>query len=131
MKKLIGIAAALLPLTVLAQSYPAKPIRLFVASSPGGYIDRTSRLVADRLAARLGQSVVPENRAGAGGNIAAKATADAAPDGYALLGTSTQIVVNATLYKDPGFHVTQDLTTIALAGSTPGVLTVHPSNPAK
>jgi tripartite-type tricarboxylate transporter receptor subunit TctC len=124
-------ALALLPLLAHAQQYPAKPVRMIVASSPGGYIDRTSRLVADKLAARIGQGVVPENRAGAGGNIAAKATADAAPDGYTLLGTSTQIVVNATLYKDPGFSVTNDLVTVALAGSTPGVLTVHPSNPAK
>ena len=113
-----------------AQSWPAKPVRLIVASTAGGYIDRTARLVADMIAQRLGQPVLVDNRAGAGGNLAAKATADASPDGYTLLATSTQIAVNATLYKDPGFNAASDLDTIALAGSTPGILTVHPSNPA-
>jgi tripartite-type tricarboxylate transporter receptor subunit TctC len=114
-----------------AQSYPAKPVRLFIASTAGGYIDRTSRLIADKLAQRLGQPFVTENRAGAGGNIAAKATAEAVPDGYTLLGTSTQITVNATLYKDPGFNLLTDLVGVALAGGTPGVFAVHPSHPAK
>jgi tripartite-type tricarboxylate transporter receptor subunit TctC len=132
--RLAGIAAliaAALPVLSTAQQYPAKPIRILIASSAGGYIDRTARLIGDKLAQRVGQSVVPENRGGAGGNIAAKATADASPDGYTLLATSTQITVNATLYKEPGFNVTSDLVPVALAGSTPGVFSVHPSNPAR
>jgi tripartite-type tricarboxylate transporter receptor subunit TctC len=113
-----------------AQGYPSKPVHLVVASTAGGYIDRTARLVGDKLALRLGQPVLVENRGGAGGNIAAKGVVDAAPDGYTLLATSTQIAVNATLYKDPGFNVVRDLATIAVVGATPGILTVHPSNPA-
>ena len=114
----------------LAQSYPAKPVRMFVASTPGGYVDRTSRLVSDKLAQRMGQPFVLENRAGAGGNIAGKATAESVPDGYTLLGTAAQIAVNATLYKDPGFNLVTDLVPVGIAGGTPGVFAVHPSNPA-
>ena len=105
----------------LAQSYPAKPVRMFVASTPGGYVDRTSRLVSDKLAQRMGQPFVLENRAGAGGNIAGKATAESVPDGYTLLGTAAQIAVNATLYKDPGFNLVTDLVPVGIAGGTPGV----------
>ena len=117
--------------TAFAQAYPAKPVRMFVASTPGGYVDRTSRLVADKLSQRMGQSFVLENRAGAGGNIAGKATAESVPDGYTLLGTAAQIAVNASLYKDPGFNLITDLVPVGIAGGTPGVFAVHPSNPAK
>ena len=126
-----AVAAMLACAAAAAQSYPAKPVRMFVASTAGGYIDRTARLVADKLSQRMGQNFVLENRAGAGGNIAAKGTAEAAPDGYTLLGTSAQIAVNATLYKDPGFNLATDLVPVGFAGGTPGVFAVHPSNPAK
>jgi tripartite-type tricarboxylate transporter receptor subunit TctC len=114
-----------------AQAYPSKPVRVFVASTAGGYVDRTSRLVADKLSQRMGQPFVLENRGGAGGNIAGKATAEAVPDGYTLLSTAAQIAVNATLYKDPGFNLLTDLVAVGIAGGTPGVFAVHPSNPAR
>ncbi len=125
------LLASALQASAIAQQYPVKPVRMFVATSPGGYLDRTSRLIADKLGTRMGQTFVLENRAGAGGNIAGKATAESAPDGYTLLGTTTQITVNATLYKDPGFNLLTDLVPVGIAGGTPGVFAVHPSNPAK
>ena len=129
----ITVAAILAAISTcaFAQQYPVKPVRMFVASTPGGYVDRTSRLVADKLTQRMGQPFVLENRAGAGGNIAGKATAESVPDGYTLLGTAAQIAVNATLYKDPGFNLITDLVPVGIAGGTPGVFAVHPSNPAR
>ena len=128
---LATVLAGLLPLPAFAQQYPVKPVRVIVASSPGGYLDRTSRLVGDKLSQRMGQPFVLENRGGAGGNIAGKAAAESIPDGYTLLSTTTQIAVNATLYKDPGFNLLTDLVPVGIAGGTPGVFAVLPSNPAK
>ena len=126
-----AVIGGLLSGAALAQQYPVKPVKMIVASTPGGYVDRTSRLVADKLSQRMGQTFVVDNRAGAGGNIAGKATAESVPDGYTLLSTAAQIAVNATLYKDPGFSLLNDLVAVGIAGGTPGVFAVHPSNPAK
>ena len=113
-----------------AQDYPTRNITVVVAFAAGGFADGIARLIGQKVSERLGQTVVVENRGGAGGNIAAKLVAGAAPDGYTLLVTTTGLAINETLAKNKGFAAS-DLKAVAIVGSTPEVLTVHPSNPAK
>src|SRR5919204_42691 len=91
-----------------AQSFPSKPIRCIVPSSPGGGADTTTRLVAAALPALLGEQVIVENRAGASGNIGTAAAAKSAPDGYTWLMINNAQAANATLQKDPGFDLLRD-----------------------
>jgi len=101
---------------VLAQSYPSRPIHLIVAYAPGGTGDVVARILSDKLAAALGQSVVVENRAGASGAIGARAVATATPDGYMLLlGQTGEISINQHWLKDVGYDPDKDLQPIALA----------------
>jgi tripartite-type tricarboxylate transporter receptor subunit TctC len=115
---------------VRAQTYPAQNITFQVAFPAGGIADVIARLIGLKLSGRLGQTVVVENRGGAGGNIAAKLVSAAAPDGYTLLVTTTSLAVNETASKNKGFSV-NDLRPIAIVAISPDVLAVHPSNPAK
>jgi len=129
----VALALALSPGLVspaLAQSYPAQNITNIVAFPAGGLADMIGRLVSTRLADRLKTSVVVENRGGAGGNIAAKAVAAAAPDGYTLLTTTSGLAANLTASKNRGFEQS-DLRPVAFVAYSPDVLAVHPSNPAK
>ena len=115
-----------------AQDYPTKPIRILVGFAAGGGTDVTTRVLAPRLAERMGQSVIVENRPGAAGNIATEAAVRAAPDGYTLLmGTIAALAVNPSLYGNLTFDPQKDLTPISLAVSLPNVIAVHPSVPAK
>jgi tripartite-type tricarboxylate transporter receptor subunit TctC len=102
---------------------------MVVSFVPGGPTDVIGRLVAQELAARLGQSVVVENRGGAGGNIAARYVAGVAADGYTLLVTTSALAVNQTLYKDPGYQAPRDFTPIALLAWSPNVLVTSPATP--
>jgi tripartite-type tricarboxylate transporter receptor subunit TctC len=113
-----------------AQSYPSQNVNVMVAFPAGGLADLIGRLVASKLEARLKQSFVVENRGGAGGNIAAKAVAGAAPDGYTLLVTTSGLAANLTASKNRGFEQS-DLKPVAFIAISPDVLAVHPSNPAK
>ena len=113
-----------------AQSYPSQNVNVMVAFPAGGLADIIGRLVASKLEARLKQSFVVENRGGAGGNIAAKAVAGAAPDGYTLLVTTSGLAANLTASKNRGFEQS-DLKPVAFVAISPDVLAVHPSNPAK
>jgi tripartite-type tricarboxylate transporter receptor subunit TctC len=113
-----------------AQDYPARPLALVVAFAAGGVADSIGRLVGQKLSEKLGQSVVVENRGGAGGNIAAKQVASAAPDGYTILATTTALAINETLHKNKGF-ATSDLTTVAIVASSPEAFAVNSSHPAK
>jgi tripartite-type tricarboxylate transporter receptor subunit TctC len=103
---------------------------MVVAFPAGGLADIIGRLVSTKLADRLKQSFVVENRGGAGGNLAAKAVAGAPADGYTLLTTTTALAVNHTASKNKGFE-TSDLRPVAIVAYSPDVLAVHPSNPAK
>jgi tripartite-type tricarboxylate transporter receptor subunit TctC len=114
----------------LAQTYPSQNITVIVAFPAGGLADIIGRLVSAKLADRLKHSVVVENRGGAGGNIAAKAVAGAAPDGYTLLATTSGLAANLTASKNRGFEQ-GDLRPIAFVAFSPDVIAVHPSNPAK
>jgi tripartite-type tricarboxylate transporter receptor subunit TctC len=112
-------------------SYPARAIRFVVPYAPGGNGDVVSRILGNRLSPALGQQVLIDNRAGAGGNIGAELAARAAPDGYTImLGTNTH-AINMSLYAKPGYDLFKDFAPISLVSSTPLVLMTHPSVPAK
>ena len=127
--------AALFATTSVAQaqqaSYPSKTIRLVVPLVAGGPTDILARLIAYPLGEKLGQQVVVDNRAGAGGNIGAEMVAKSAPDGYTLfMGTSGPISINISLYPKIGYDPLRDFAPIILAASAPFVVVVHPSIPA-
>ena len=130
---LLPILAALcfgLALPAVADDYPNKPITLIVPFPAGGGVDVIGRIVADKLAAELGQPVVIDNRGGAAGVIGTRVAARAAPDGYTLvMATSGSIAINPNLYANPGYHTLKDLSPIGLISSTPIVLMAHPSGP--
>ena len=113
-----------------ADNYPANKITLIVGFAPGGIADTLARLIGQGLSERLHQTVVVENRGGAGGNIAAGVVARAAPDGYTLLATTTALAINETLHENNPFSRT-DLKAVAIVASSPEALTTNPANPAK
>ena len=113
-----------------AQDYPNRSLRLIVAFPAGGGSDIVGRLLALKLGERLGQQVVVENRAGAGGSIGTEAGVRAAPDGYTLLlGGTSEIAVNPHIYSKLTYDTTKDLIPVALVASTPMVVVVTPSLP--
>ncbi len=107
----------------------AQTLTFVVSFAPGGIADVVARLVAQRLGER-GPKVVVENRAGAGGNLAARAVSAAPPDGSTILATTTALAVNDTASRNKGY-ATEDLRTVAIVALSPDVMGVHPSNPAK
>ena len=111
-------------------AYPSKPIRMIIALAPGGGVDTTGRFIAQKLSEAWGQSVVADNRPGAGGSIAAETVALAPPDGYTLLMTSAGITITPSLMK-LSYEPRKDLLPVTLAVVSPGVLVVHPSIPVK
>ena len=114
-----------------ADAYPTKPIRLLVGFAPGGANDLVARAVATRLAPRLGQQVVVENRAGAGGNIATELGARAAPDGYTLLLASVaSFAMSPALLGKVPYDPLNDFAPVTLAAWVTAILSVHPSLPA-
>lgn len=122
-----GVAAP-----VQAQEYPTKPIRLIVPFPPGGTTDIVGRLVADKLGAELGQPIVVENRAGAGGSIGSGAIASAAPDGYTLgIATVSTHGINPAIYTNLSFDAIKDFQPITNLAAVPNVMSAHPSVPAE
>jgi tripartite-type tricarboxylate transporter receptor subunit TctC len=124
------VAISFIAIPALAQTNP-QPIRLLVGASAGGSTDIIARALAAEMSQSLGRTVVVENRAGAGGNIAADAVAKAAPDGNALLLSFTSHAVNATLYPSLPFDPIKDFTPLSLVATAPAMLVAHPSFPAK
>src|SRR5262252_10486003 len=114
-----------------AQDYPSHPVRVIVPFSPGGAVDGPIRLIAQEMSKRLGQSVVVENRPGAGATIGSEAVARAQPDGYTLLLASQTNAISATLYPKLSFDPVDDFAPISLIGREPGVIVVNPSLPVK
>lgn len=114
-----------------AQDYPSHPVRVIVPFSPGGAVDGPIRVMAQEMSKRLGQSVVVENRPGAGATIGSDAVAKAQPDGYTLLLASQTNAISATLYPKLSFDPIADFAPISLIGREPGVIVVHPSLPVK
>ena len=118
-----GLAAcALAPLTARAQAWPAKPIKITVAYPPGGVADAMARLLADKLAPVLGQSVLVDNKAGASGSIGMDAVAKAAPDGYSFgFSAISPLVLNPHLGKSP-FDAAGDIAPVASVIASPVLL---------
>lgn len=113
--------------TARAQSYPNRPIRLVVGFAPGGPTDLIARIAARTMSASLGQTVVIENRPGASGRVAASAVARAEPDGYALLTNVLADMVGPVIERDTREPLLRSLAPVALVGTAPNVLVVHPS----
>jgi tripartite-type tricarboxylate transporter receptor subunit TctC len=126
---LAALALALHVAPASAQSYPTRPIRVLLPFAGG--TDAVARLLALKLAPALGQQVLPEQRLGAGGNIAHRAAAEAAPDGYTLLMAAPPLVINPHLNPKAGFDPLRDFAAIALLTAIPNVLVVHPKVEAK
>jgi len=128
------LAAALVPLghaglAAAADSWPARPIRLLVGYSPGGAVDVIARVLAQHLSAALGQSVVVDNRPGAGTNIAMRTVIDSAPDGYTLMLVANAAAANPSLFHPQPFDPVRDLTAIALVGRVPVVIAANANAP--
>jgi tripartite-type tricarboxylate transporter receptor subunit TctC len=130
MKSTLALLALSLSFSVCAQVYPAKPVRLVVPFPAGGPADGLGRLLSENLKQSWGESVVIENRGGAGGNIGAEAVARAAPDGYTLFLNASNHIINASLYDKLSYDPIKDFTPITEVASYMLVLVVHPSVPA-
>ena len=127
---LLALALAVMP-AAAQERYPSKPLRLVVPFAPGGSTDIFARLIADRLAAPLGQPVVVENRSGAAGNIGAEAVARAAPDGYTLLMATTGVMaINNAMYRNMTYDAAKDFEPVVFVASITTVLIVPPELPA-
>ena len=127
------LAAVLcLPALLHAQAWPTKPVRVIVTFSPGGSSDIVARLLAAPLQAEFGQSVIVDNKPGAGGTIGALEAARAAPDGYTLLlSNSAPISISPAMQDQPRYDPVQSFTHVSYIGSVANVFVVHPSVPAK
>jgi len=128
---LVTVVSATFAAPVSAQDYPTRPITLVVPYAAGGGNDVMARTVADTMSRELGQQIVVENRAGAGGTIATRQVAKSAPDGYTLVigGTGT-LAVNPTLYSNVGYDPRKDFAPVGLIGTSALIVLVHPSVPA-
>jgi tripartite-type tricarboxylate transporter receptor subunit TctC len=111
----------------LAQEWPNKPVRVVVPFAPGGPVDIVARLLGQKLSESLGQPILIENRAGAGGNIGTAAVAKSAPDGYTILATSSAYAVNVSLYSNPGYDAERDLIPVVIPASQPNMIVVNAS----
>ena len=126
--RLVSILSLALAATgAFAQAYPSKPIRLMVPFPPGGSTDIVARIVAQKLAAPLGQPLVIENRGGAGGTLGTAVAAKAAPDGYMLtVGTTSTHVVAPSVYRKLDYDPVKDFAPVSLLAVTPYLLVVNP-----
>ena len=131
MKKILAAILFIFVATALAQPYPTKPIRVIVAFPPGGPVDIIVRLLGPKITDALGQPVVIENRAGAGGNAPASQVAKAPGDGYTILAHSSAYAVNPALFSNAGFDAERDFIPISVVASQANLVLVHADFPAK
>jgi tripartite-type tricarboxylate transporter receptor subunit TctC len=125
MKGLVAAATCAAASATFAQDvYPSKPVHLLVPFPPGGAVDVVARSLGDELAKRLGQSIIIENRPGAGGTLAAMATAKSAPDGYTLVVVASGHAIVPFLFPRLQYDVFNDFTPISLLGNSPNLLLV-------
>jgi tripartite-type tricarboxylate transporter receptor subunit TctC len=131
-KPIACLLAALVAFPAFAQDWPkARAIHIVVGFPPASTTDLVARLVGPKLQETLGQSVVVENKPGASGNLAAQQVKRAAADGYTLFATSVAYAVNPSLYANAGYDPLNDFVPVILAPSTPNIITVNPSVPAR
>ena len=128
---ILGCAALLGGQSALAQTFPARPVTIVVPYPPGGLIDIVARQLQPRFQTELGQPVIIENRAGAGGNVGAEVVARAAPDGYMLLLANPSLAISPLIYPKLNYRPTEDFAYVGQYGTVPNVLVVHPSIPAR
>ena len=115
-----------------AQTYPSRTITFVVPFPPGGSTSLVARVIADKMSQLLGQSIVVDNRGGAGGTVGTKAVAKSEPDGYTLMvGYTGTLAIAPSLYRNAGYDPRRDFVPIGMIGSAPSSLVVHPSFPAK
>ena len=131
MRIILGFAMLLAANAAVAQNYPNKPLRLVLPFGVGGLVDVPGRIIAAKLGDSMGQPIVVENRAGAGGTIGSEMVAKSKPDGYTLMITSPTHVISANLYKTLSYDALKDFTSIAKVADGPYVLVVNPGLPAK
>jgi tripartite-type tricarboxylate transporter receptor subunit TctC len=120
-----------LNLSVQAQEYPNRPIKIVIPYPPGGPSDIVGRLLGQALSESLGQAVIIESKPGAAANIGMQYVARSSPDGYTLLLVSSNLVINPNLYANPGYDVIKDFSPIIMPAGSPNLILVHPSFPAK
>jgi tripartite-type tricarboxylate transporter receptor subunit TctC len=128
---MVVFAAAAWGSAALAQTYPARPIKLLVGFTPGGGVDINGRLLARKLSELLGQQVVVENRPGAGTNIANELVAKAAPDGYTLLINTAAVAINMSLYKNLPFDTLRDFVPVSVFSESQNFLVVNAQAPLR
>ncbi len=125
-------AAALAADGASAQTYPTKPIRILVGFAPGGPADVMARLIAPKISASLAQPVIVDNRPGAGGTIAARAVAEAEPDGHTLLlGNTSTLVISPLIYKNIGYDPRKGFAPVTRLGTTSNIMVANPAFVAK
>jgi tripartite-type tricarboxylate transporter receptor subunit TctC len=134
--KLFGVLAAfafvLSPGGSFAQSWPAKPVKMVVPFSAGGSTDTVARILSEKLTARLGQPVIVENRAGAGGSVGSEMVAKSTPDGYTMLvGTSSTMAILPYLYRKPPYDPNKDFAPVALLGTADIMIVVNSKVPVR
>jgi tripartite-type tricarboxylate transporter receptor subunit TctC len=127
----VAVAVAVAAPAASAQSYPARPIRLVAPFAPGGGTDISARLLAEPLGKALSETVVVDNRPGAGSVVGTEIVANSNPDGYTLLLGNISMAFNAALYKKLPYDTLRDFTPISLVSDQPNILVAHPSLPAK
>jgi tripartite-type tricarboxylate transporter receptor subunit TctC len=128
---LFVLVVALLAVAQTCAQYPGKPLRLVVPFPPGGGTDTLARVYGQKLGDALGQQVIIDNRPGGGTNIGAEIAAKALPDGYTALMGNIAHAINVTLYNKLAYDFVRDFAPVSLLASTPNILVVHPSVPAK
>jgi tripartite-type tricarboxylate transporter receptor subunit TctC len=127
-----AVAAAFVPDCGAAESvFPNRPVRIIVPLAPGGGTDNLTRIMAPKMSELLGQQVFVDNRPGAGGQIGAEAVAKAAPDGYTILNVESSFASNPSLFSKLPYDTIRDFAPVSLLATTPNVLIVHPSVPAR
>ncbi len=129
LKKLLALAAIVALANPVLAAYPDKPIKIIVGFTAGGTADSVARILASTMGARMGQTMIVENRAGANGNLATDMVARSAPDGYTIFFTSVGHAVNPSLYKDAKYDPVKDFTPIGQVLSAPNVLVVPGNSP--
>ncbi len=131
MKKLLFACAFAIAAPVVAQTYPTKPIRIIVPFPPGGANDIVARIVNLKLPALLGQNLIIDNRAGAGGNIGTEIAAKSPADGYTLLIANNALTSNVSLYSKLPYDPFRDFVPVAMGATSPNMVVVHPALPVR